>query len=718
MKKTIIAALFSVSMFAGTATAGVVAAWDFNDSSVATSLGWTTFALGASTSSTVNGLTLIQAATGDGSERTKVPVATQQHAPALLVAGDDEMNHGFDLSVEVGAATQSFTLSGLTIGQGYRLQFIGVIKHTADAQNRNLTMALDSGGLTAKLFDYTTLLIGENAGYSETVTFTADASQDVIITFGEVSSGIKCVSGVIVEEVEGVDPPEPAEPPVITHTTFIEGGTNLVMTWTSEEGQLFDVVKSNDLKSWAIFVDDLPSATAATQTTDTIAMDEDDDSQFYQVWAVDGRPPNMILLFADDFGFGDLACYGHPYAKTPNLDKLAEEGTLFRKFNVTGVTCNPSRTGLLTSYHPNSYALKTADYGFDQAQDGCEDHPSIMELLNDAGYKTGHFGKWHIGERHEWSGGEVGVGVKTDPEAGTYGIDEIDIMGGGGDDLRGRDEEIYQKAIDFIVANQYTNFYMNVMGRVTHAPVDPRPDLVVSAGFDNLVLNRDDFPGQQIQGIFDGVIANGGNVMNSMANYVTEVYYLDQFIGELLATLDDLGLRENTIIAFSSDQGAAVPDYSDNPIPAKEYNLVGWSGGLRGQKHDQHEGGVRTPFILRWPGYVPAGKVNTESITSALDWLPTLCGIAGVTINTNDFQGEDVVDIWMGSDRSRNGPQFWNSSMKQDDWRIYFSGGSTTAVELYDLATDLSETNNLLTVRLDIVDELTDIWADWKASLP
>jgi arylsulfatase A-like enzyme len=122
-----------------------------------------------------------------------------------------------------------------------------------------------------------------------------------------------------------------------------------------------------------------------------------------------------------------------------------------------------------------------------------------------------------------------------------------------------------------------------------------------------------------------------------MANYLTEVYYLDQFIGDLLAKLDELGLRENTIVAFSSDQGAAVPDYDTVPVPPKEFNLVGWSGGLRGQKHDQHEGGIRSPFIIRWPGYVPAGKVNHDSITSALDWLPTLCRIAGVTIIRLNF---------------------------------------------------------------------------------
>jgi arylsulfatase A-like enzyme len=412
--------------------------------------------------------------------------------------------------------------------------------------------------------------------------------------------------------------------------------------------------------------------------------------------------PNIVMLFADDLGYGDLACYGHPYAKTPNLDALAAQGTLFCKFNVTGVTCNPSRTGILTSRHPKSFPLNTADFGFDQASDGYVDRITIMELLDNAGYETGHFGKWHIGP------------VETN---GTYGIDEIIVSGGGANDPRGRDEDIYENAIAFIEANKDMPFYVNVMGRVTHNPVNPRPELVVSAGFSNLIVDRSDFSGQQIQDSFDKVeaaTAGDQDISTSMANYLTEIYYLDEFVGELLAKLDELNLSDNTIVVFSSDQGAAlVKDEAASPYKT---NTVGYSGGLRGQKHDQYEGGIRSPFILRWPGFVPAGKVNHDSITSALDWLPTLCRIVDIPIDPTDFHGEDVLDIWMGSDRSRRGPQFWNSSMKKDDWRLYFSGG--TAVELYDLSTDLDETTNLVNSRQDIVNQLTPLWEVWQARLP
>ena len=125
---------------------------------------------------------------------------------------------------------------------------------------------------------------------------------------------------------------------------------------------------------------------------------------------------------------------------------------------------------------------------------------------------------------------------------------------------------------------------------------------------------------------------------------------------------------------------------------------------------------------MRWPGFIPAGKVTTESIFSALDWLPTLCRIADVPIDSNEFHGEDVLDIWMGSDRSRNGPQFWKNSLKylndNGEWRCYFQNNSQTPIELYNLSIDIAETNNLLDEEPELVEQLIEIWEAWTATLP
>ena len=738
MGKKLVTLLIAAGWAAMPVTAGVIAAWDFNISSNTVSTGWTTFVLGSSAADTVHftgddvlgdgSVTLTQAATGDWTNRSNKSVFTLTNAPVLLAAAADIHDDGFDLS-----GTQDFTLSGLVEGQEYRLQFVGVIRYTDFPQNRNLNMTSDITGLSsASLFNTADTNIGYAAGYSEYLEFTADGSGDVVITFGEVSSGQKIVGGLVVEAIADS---ESVEPPVIIGQD-VQDGTNMLLTWTSAEGLLYDLWDSADLSGWSNRVKNIPTSTAVTQTSHAVSMNADADRQFFRVQQKYSRLPNIIILFADDLGYGDLACYGHPYAKTPNLDRLAEQGTLFRKFNVTGKTCNPSRVGLLTSWTRENYPESTVDYGFNQYTDynGTNpitehhvDRPTIMQLLKEeAGYRTGHFGKWHIGDVHEYPEGttkeEWGSLSKTDPVSGTYGIDKINVMGGSGP--LGRDQTIYQAAIDFITDNYQTNFYLNVMGRVTHNPVDPDPQLVTNANFHTLVVNRSDFSGQQIQDMFDAVeaaAAGDQNINTSMANYLTEVYYLDHFVGELLDKLDELGIADNTIIAFSSDQGAALV----NDVEGEDYrtNRLGWSGGLRGQKHSEHEGGIRSPFILRWPGYVPAGKVNTESTTSALDWLPTLCEIAGIDISTNgldvDVLGESVLDIWKGSDRSRADPQFWPASMKKDEWRAYFeNAASTNMVELFDLSTDFAETNNLVGVRSDIVAELTPIWTNWQASLP
>ncbi len=407
--------------------------------------------------------------------------------------------------------------------------------------------------------------------------------------------------------------------------------------------------------------------------------------------AAEQTRPNVILIFADDLGYGDLASYGHPYAKTPSLDKLASQGTQFMKFNVTGVTCHPSRCGLLTSRTPESYPLKTVTYGFSQAQFGHKDRPTIMEVLKEeAGYHTGLIGKWHLGS-------------KAPAEPGTYGLDEVEILGGGAKSEFGRDQNIFERAMAFIERNHDQGpFYLNVMARITHHPVDPRQDLVERAGFDDLVVDREDFRGEQLLDTFDRIeAAQAGDqsIHSSMQKYLTEVFFLDRFVGQLVDRVDELGIGDHTIIMFSSDQGPAV--MKDVPGEDQRTHLTGWSGGLRGQKKSQHEGGVRSPCIIRWPGKVPAGKINTESTFSGLDWMPTLLGINGIPTEPYDLQGEDVQDIWLGSDRSRKAPQCWASSMKyldsEGEWRIYFESPSGNEVSgLYNLETDLGETRNLL----------------------
>ncbi len=432
--------------------------------------------------------------------------------------------------------------------------------------------------------------------------------------------------------------------------------------------------------------------------------------------------PNIVFILADDMGYGDLHCYGHPYAKTPALDKLAGEGTMFRNFHVTGVTCCPSRTGFMTSKFPASYHAYPADHGFG-------DRVTVTALLKQAGYHTGHFGKWHIG---------------SETKAGTYGIDVINSdkesseKRDGREDPRGRGAHIYDDAMKFIEANKAGPFYVNVWDHIPHFPVDP-PKAYADKFKDLKVLNADFYDSETLLGKFNLVRKAGGDVDAHMAKYLGEVNAMDDSIARLLAKLDELGLRENTIVVFSSDQGAAPvrlgPELGGaggkNAQRTKgdkadlRLNMLGYGGEFRGGKHEMYEGGVRVPFIVRWPGHVPAGRVEDKSLISAIDWLPTLCHIAGATLPSSDFDGEDVSDVWLGKSRDRTKPLFWKLSNPRSEvavlewpWKLFTPGQKRGVVALYDLSGDPAEKNNVAAQHPDVVKQLSAKIDRWNATLP
>jgi len=434
------------------------------------------------------------------------------------------------------------------------------------------------------------------------------------------------------------------------------------------------------------------------------------------------RQPNIVLLLADDLGYADLGCYGHPYARTPHLDRLAREGTRFENFHVTGVTCCPSRTGFMTSQWPASFAHYPADGGFG-------DRPTVTQLLKEAGYATGHFGKWHIG---------------PEMKPGTYGIDvtasaELAHTRRGANSP-GRDSAIYDAAIRFVEANHDRPFYMNVWGHITHHPVNP-PQAYADR-FKDVVVKESDFA-PTMREKFATVKARGDAINQAMRNYLGELSSLDDDIGRLLKRIDDLGLAENTIVVFSSDQGSPSPPPPGQEREAKKKraknkaaaetaesiavrsNLMGYNGIYRGGKHGMYEGGVRAPFIIRWPGHVPAGRVDKDSLLSGIDWLPTLCSLAGVKIDATKFEGQDASRAWLGDKFARTKPLLWKTSapnspagIREGQWKLMQGARRRGELELYDLATDPSETKNVAAQNPDIAARLAAKLAAWTDTLP
>jgi N-acetylgalactosamine-6-sulfatase len=422
------------------------------------------------------------------------------------------------------------------------------------------------------------------------------------------------------------------------------------------------------------------------------------------------QKPNVVFILADDLGFGDLACYGHPYAKTPHIDSLAKNGTRFTRYYATGVTCQPSRVGFMTSRHPRNFARRVGDFGFDG-------RATITELLNKNGYATGHFGKWHIGP------GAGGKKVsEITPPADNYGIDEIKVFGSLKDPTKGRDDNTFEAAIDFIERHKDQPFYVNVWAHITHFRVPS--DTVFAEKFKDLKVNESLFGPYMKTKKFDICREEWGIKVNDcMRNYLADVWSLDLAVGRLLKKLDQLGLSKNTIVVFTSDQGPARNTL--NKLKANQVgdttraNMMGWAKGLRGGKHEMYEGGVRIPFIVRWPGKVPVDAVNETSILSGLDFLPTLCHLTGTTYDKKEFEGLNVADVWLGKKRNPERFLYWKKQFPvglSKNWKYHVN--KQTGDELYDLKSDPNETTNVIAKNPEKAASMLKSITAWDQSLP
>lgn len=421
--------------------------------------------------------------------------------------------------------------------------------------------------------------------------------------------------------------------------------------------------------------------------------------------------PNVIFILADDLGWGDLGCYGHTQLRTPNLDKLASDGTLFTQFYVNASVCSPSRCAFFTGQYPSRHKIHghfgkpelNASRGMSQFLE--PQVPNIAKLLKSAGYKTGHIGKWHLGNN---SGG-------PDPDA--YGFDFVGLSETDGADgpvadpyFRAKSSKvIVDEALQFIQSNKDTPFYLQLWTLVPHATLNPTPEQMKP--YANRRAGGPDFPHASAAEIFYSSVTD-----------------LDKHIGRLVAGLDRMGLSENTLILFSSDNGP-----EDIHIGNAGHSGIGNAGPFRGRKRSLYEGGIRVPGIVKWPGKVPAGKVDTTSIVSGVDWMPTVCELAGVTIpEKHALDGESMADVLKGASRARKRPLFWEwrfrifgepfhhspeLAVRDGDWKLYVNpDGSRT--ELYDMRSDLTQLNNVAEHHPEIVAKMRDEVVAWSKTLP
>jgi N-acetylgalactosamine-6-sulfatase len=421
--------------------------------------------------------------------------------------------------------------------------------------------------------------------------------------------------------------------------------------------------------------------------------------------------PNIIFVLADDLGWGDLACYGHGQTKTPNLDRLAREGTLFTQFYVNASVCSPSRCAFFTGQYParhkihGHYATPEQNAARGMSQFLPPETPNLARLLKAAGYATAHVGKWHLGSN---SGG---------PNPDAYGFDFVGTSEVGG--ANGPAGDPYSRAkstalfvdesLKFIEQNKAAPFYLQLWTLVPHATLNPTDEQL--AAYPNLGAGGKDFPHKSAQQIFSASVTD-----------------LDTQIGRLMAGVAKLGLTEKTLFLFSSDNGP-----EDIHIRNAGHSGIGSAGPFRGRKRSLYEGGIRVPFIVNWPGQVPAGRIEEKAVVAGVDFLPTLTKLAGAAVPKEHARdGEDIGDILLGSSRPRPTPLMWEwrfriagevfhhspmLAIREGDFKLLLNPDGSR-VELYDLPRDPTQLSNVAEKHPDLVARLSDRVLGWAKTLP
>jgi N-acetylgalactosamine-6-sulfatase len=410
--------------------------------------------------------------------------------------------------------------------------------------------------------------------------------------------------------------------------------------------------------------------------------------------------PNIIFIFADDWGWGDLSCHGSKYVKTPNLDRMAAEGIDLQCFNVNSPVCSPSRTAVMTGQYPVRRKIYQHFGPLTPTRkrnmpDFLDPHVVMLpRLLKSAGYKTAHFGKWHL----------CASDLKNAPEPTQYGYDQYAVYSDPFHNIPESDNTFFNAAIEFINKNKNQPFFINLWIHQTHAPHYPK----------------------------NKWLAKFADLDDQHKVYAAVVAEADDGIGSIFDILQKLNIDQNTLVIFSSDNG---PERTKLNSRHKRkglglYYSVGETGNLRGRKRSLFEGGVRTPFICRWPAKIPAGTTNNTTVISAVDLIPTLCAAAGTKLPPDyNPDGENMLDVLGGNIRKRRTPLYWEwtgthageawprFSIRDGDWKLVMTSPNDR-VELYNVARDVSEKHNLAQQNPENATELTKKLQSWIKTIP
>ena len=428
----------------------------------------------------------------------------------------------------------------------------------------------------------------------------------------------------------------------------------------------------------------------------------------HEVAVAQTRPPNVLIIVADDMGYADIGVHGSRDIPTPNIDSLAAGGTRFTNAYVSGPYCSPTRAGLMTGRYPQRFGHEfnmgvgplQRDHGLPLSE------RTLADRLKAAGYRTALFGKWHLGSAERFHPMSRGFDEFFGFLGGAHSY--LDPMSGGPDPLLdGRNpvqqtayltDALADRAADFIRRNAARPFFLYLAFNAVHTPMHATDKYL--ARFSH--------------------IADG-----QRRTYAAMLSAMDDGIGRTIAALRAANLEENTLIIFFSDNGG----------PTMEGTTVNGSRNtpLKGSKRQTWEGGIRVPFIIRWKGHLPERKTEARPIIQ-LDVLPTVMSAAGVPPQRDwHLDGVNLLPFLTSSDAGTpHEALYWrlgdHMAIRMGDWKLVKTHegplgndpsvlSDLSGAELYNLAEDIGEARNLAASRPDKVRELSEAWQRWNRQL-
>jgi arylsulfatase A len=434
--------------------------------------------------------------------------------------------------------------------------------------------------------------------------------------------------------------------------------------------------------------------------------------------ASEPRKPNVVFIFADDLGWRDLGCYGQTKIRTPSIDRIAAEGVKLTRAYSGNAVCAPSRCCLMTGKHPgHAYIRDNRQWKPMQKWSGQvplpEDAVTLPKLFKQNGYATGAMGKWGLGS-HENSGDPKKQGIDTffgyecqahahnHYPAYIYRNGEKVPLDGNDDKPTGKQftQDLFEaEALKFIRDHQKDPFFLYLPFIIPHVAIQVPEDSLA-----------------EYKGKFDDKPYTGKAYLHHdhpRAGLAAMITRMDRSVGRILDLLKELKLDDNTIVVFSSDNGpVGLFGGSDNPFFESKGSLRGWKGSL-------YEGGIRAPFLMKWPGKIRPGT-ESDVLTANWDVLPTLCAAAGIT-PPKAIDGINILPALVGlGNVAPREYLYWEfpsytgqQAVRLGNWKGTRQNlkAKLSDIELYDLEKDPNETTNVAAAHPDVVKRIADVMA-------